>query len=84
MDKLITIFRTNSDVEASIVCGLLEANGVPSVTSSPVTHAVFPFTVNELAEVRIAVRPEDADLARLIIDSHRTNLSTNRVVRIRD
>src|SRR5947207_8182239 len=84
MDKLITIFRTNSDVEASMVCGLLEANGVPSVTSSPVTHAVFPFTVNELAEVRIAVRHEDADLARLIIDSHRTNLSTNRVVRIRD
>jgi len=84
MDELITIFRTNSDVEASIVCGLLEANGVPSVTSSPVTHSVFPFTVNELAEVRIAVRPEDADLARRIIDSHRTNLSTNRVVRIRD
>jgi ribonuclease-3 len=84
MDDLVTIFRTNSDVEASIVCGLLEANGVPSVTSSPVTHSVFPFTVNELAEVRIAVRPEDADEARQIIESHRTTLSTNRVVRIRD
>ncbi len=84
MDDLVTIFRTNSDVEASIVCGLLEANGVPSVTSSPVTHSVFPFTVNELAEVRIAVRPEDADEARRIIESHRTTLSTNRVVRIRD
>lgn len=84
MDELITIFRTNSDVEASIVCGLLEANGVPSVTSSPVTHSVFPFTVNELAEVRIAVRLEDADEARRIIESHRTNPSTSRVVRIRD
>ena len=84
MDELITIFCTNSDVEASIVCGLLEANGVPSVTSSPVTHSVFPFTVSELAEVRIAVRPEDADDARRIIESHRTIRSTNRVVRIRD
>ena len=59
---LVTIFRTQSDVEASIVRGLLEANGVFSILSSPVTHSVFPLTVNELGEVRIAVHPEDAGL----------------------
>jgi ribonuclease-3 len=84
MSELVTIFRTHSNVEATIVRGLLEANGVPTVTSSPVTHSVFPFTVNELAEVKISVRPEDADDARRIIESHRTNLSGNRVVPIRD
>src|SRR5262249_31025906 len=84
MSDLVTIFRTHSDVEASIVRGLLEANGVFSIVSSSVTHSVFPFTVNELAEVRIAVHPEEAEEARRIIDSHRTELTTGQLVRIRD
>src|SRR5580765_5195211 len=54
-----------------------------SVLSSPVTHALFPLTVNELGEVRIAVHPEEADEARRIIDSHRTE-TTTQVVRLRD
>ena len=84
MNELVTIFRTHSDVEASIVKGLLEANGVFSIVSSPVTHSVFPLTVNELGEVRIAVHPEEAEEARRIIDSHRTELTTGQLVRIRD
>ena len=46
MNDLVTIFRTHSDVEASIVRGLLEANGVFSIISSSVTHSVFPLSVN--------------------------------------
>jgi len=72
MSDLIVIFRTQSDVEASIVRGLLEANGIPSVASSDVTHDVFRLNVNELGEVRLSVRAEDADEARHIIDGHRT------------
>ena len=84
MIDLVTIFRTQSAIEATIVRGLLEANGVPSVLSSPVTHSVFPLTVNELGEVRIAVHPEQADDALRIIESHRTALTTGVVVRLRD
>ena len=84
MSDLVTIFRTQSDVEASIVRGLLEANGVFSIVSSPVTHSVFPLTVNELGEVRIAVHPEEAEEARRIIDSHRTELTSGQLVRLRD
>jgi len=72
MSDLVVIFRTQSDVEASIVRGLLEANGIPSVASSDVTHDVFRLNVNELGEVRLSVRAEDADEARHIIDGHRT------------
>lgn len=84
MEPLVTIFRTQSDVEASIVRGLLEANGVSSILMSPVTHSVFPLTVNELGEVRIVVRPEEADEARRIIESHRTELATGQLVPLRD
>jgi ribonuclease-3 len=87
MAEPIVIFRTQSDVEASIVRGLLESHGVMSILSSPVTHAVFPLSVNELGEVRIAVHPDDADEARGIIEAHRTDrteLTTGQVIRLRD
>jgi ribonuclease III len=80
----IVIFRTHSDIEASIVRGLLEAHGVLSIASSAVPHSVFPLTVNGLGEVRISVRPDEAEEARRIIESHRTELSNGRVVRLRD
>jgi ribonuclease III len=80
----VVIFRTQSDVEASIVRGLLESNGVMSIVSSGITHAVFPLNFSHLGEVRIAVHPEDADEAKRIIESHRTELTTGKVVRLRD
>ena len=84
MADLVVIFRAQSDVEASIVRGLLEANGVLSVVSSAVLHSVFPVNVNELGEVRISVRPDEADEARRIIASHRTEIPSVKIVRIRD
>ena len=84
MAEPIVIFCTQFDVEATIVRGLLEANGVMSILSSSVTHSVFPLTVNELGEVRIAVHPDDADEARRIIENHQIELSASRVVRLRD
>ena len=84
MAEPVVIFRTHSNVEASIVRGLLESHGVMAVLSSSVAQTVFPLNVNELGAVRIAVRPEDADEARRIIDSHRTEVETGKVVRLRD
>jgi ribonuclease-3 len=81
---LVVIFRTQSDVEAAIVRGLLEAHGLPSVVSSSVTHSVFPLSVSELGEVRISVHVADAEEAKRIIDSHRTELSSGQLLRLRD
>jgi ribonuclease-3 len=84
--ELVVIFRTHSDVEASIVRGLLEANGVMSIVSSAVPHSVFPLTVDGLGEVRISVREDDAEEAIRIIETHRsaTEVPNGKVVRIRD
>ena len=84
MTDLVVIFRTHSDVEASVVRGLLEAHGVLLVVSSDVPHSIFPLTVNGLGEVRISVHRDDADEARRIIDSHRTELPNGQLVRLRD
>jgi len=84
VNGLVVIFRTHSDVEASIVRGLLDAHGVRSLVSSDVSHAVFPLSVNDLGEVRISVRASEAEEARHIIDTHRHDVPGGQLVRIRD
>jgi ribonuclease III len=84
VSDFITIFSTRSPVEADVVRGLLEANGVMPIVSSATSRSLFPFSVSELGEVRIAVHPEEADEARRIIEGHRTELQTGQVVRLRD
>ncbi len=84
MGDLVVIFRSQSDVEASIVRGLLETNGIMAVASSRVARGLFPLNVNELGEVRLSVHPEEADEARRVIESHRTELTNGQVVRLRD
>jgi ribonuclease-3 len=81
---LVVIFRTQSNVEATIVRGLLEAHGLPTMVSSAAPQQLFPVSVNELGEIRFSVHAENADEARSIIESHRTELSGSRVVRLRD
>jgi ribonuclease-3 len=84
VSELVVIFRTRSDVEASIVRGLLEVHGVRSLVTSRVSHSVFPLTVNELGEVRIAVNAADEHEARHIIESHRNDVPGGQLVRLRD
>ena len=87
MTDLVTVFRTRSDVEASVVRGLLEAHGVPSVITSHLPQSLFPMVVSTLGEIGIAVHADDADEARRIIESHRTELGSGQarqVVRLRD
>jgi ribonuclease III len=81
---LVVIFRAYSDIEASVVRGLLEAHGVPSMLSSDLPHSVFPLTISTLGEVRISVNGDDAEDARRIIESHRTELPGGLLIRLRN
>lgn len=82
MDELRIIFRSNSDIEARIVRGLLETHGITSLVSSAVTQSVFPLSLSGLAEVRVSVRADEADEAQRIIASHREEVRQGEVVRM--
>jgi ribonuclease-3 len=84
MGDLIVVFRTRSDVEASIVRGLLESHGILSVVSSKLPQSIFPMAVNPLGETSLSVHPNDADEATRVIESHRTELGSGELVRLRD
>ena len=83
MTELSIIFRTQSDIEANVVRGLLETHGIQALLSSDVPHSVFPLAINGLGEVRLSVREDDAAKAQELISVFRAQVSA-RVVRIRD
>jgi ribonuclease-3 len=81
LPPLVVIFRAHSDVEASVIRGLLEAHDIPTVSSSEVSRSLFPLTVTPLT---VSVSEADAADALRIIESHRTEFPSGRVVRLRD
>jgi ribonuclease-3 len=81
---LTVVFRTQSDIEASIVRGLLEAHGITTVASSDLTHSVFPLTIDGLGEVRLSVAADQAEQARRIIHEQGEPEAAGEVVPIVD
>ena len=77
------VFRTQSDIEANVVRGLLETHGISAVLSAAGPHAIFPVTLSGLGEVRLTVRAEAAEMATRLIADFRQEVS-DRVIRIRD
>lgn len=68
----VVVFRAMGDMEADIVKGLLESNGIPcSLTTRHVTHTPFPLTMDGAGEVRITVPAQLAEEARSIIEAYR-------------
>ena len=64
------IFSSHSDIEASVVAGLLEAHGIQVVRSLGGTPSVFPVSMEGLRQVRISVPPDEAADALRLIASH--------------
>ncbi|HYT66403.1 MAG TPA: ribonuclease III [Thermoanaerobaculia bacterium] len=81
MNNLVVIFRTPSEIEASVVRGLLETHDIPSAMLSDNSRTAFPLALNDQAwERRVAVSREDAAAAMQIIASHRDEVQGGRVV----
>jgi ribonuclease III len=77
MPDPVVVFRTPSQSEAEVVRGLLETHGIAAVIETDLSRTAFPLTLNEL---RIAVQADDGDYAKQIIESHRDETVTGRVV----
>ncbi|MBI2220032.1 MAG: ribonuclease III [Acidobacteria bacterium] len=84
MSEPVVIFRTASQIEANIVRGLLDANGIDAILLSHLTRSVFPLAISGEGELRIAVNPDQMEEALAVIASHREEVVAGRVVRIRD
>lgn len=83
MRALTVVFRTASDIEASVVQALLDSHGIESVRTGGSPSGLFVFAVSPLGEMLVSVRDEEAAEAARIIASHREKVSTGTVVPIR-
>jgi ribonuclease-3 len=83
MRGLTVVFRTSSDIEASVVQALLESHGIESVRTGNSPAGVFVFAVSPLGATLVSVRDEEADEALRVISSHRERIGAGTVVPIR-
>lgn len=70
--ELVTVLDTSDEAEALVVQGLLESNEIESLlVNREATQDVFP----GVGGVELRVRPSEADEAREIIESFRSDES---------
>ena len=55
MTDPVVIFRTNSDVEAKVVRGLLETHGIPAMMSAEALRMIFPTPATGQGDVPLSV-----------------------------
>jgi len=67
--ELIEVHRATNDEEALVIKGLLESQGIRCILRSRVVHAVHPFSMNGLGEVRILVANIDAPDAKALLST---------------
>jgi hypothetical protein len=66
-EKLVDVYRASGEMEAHVIKGLLESNGVPCILKSDAARSVHAFSVNGMGEVTVAVLESRADEAKRII-----------------
>ena len=68
-DKMVEVYKANSEMEAQVIKGLLESYGIPSLLKSHAAPSVHMFTIDGMAEVKVMVMSSLADKAKELIMS---------------
>ncbi len=66
-ERTVDVYKASGELEAQVIKGLLESNGIPCILKSDAASSVHAFTVDGMGEVKIAVLESMADEARRII-----------------
>ncbi len=66
--KMVEMYRAAGEMEAQIIKGLLDSNGIPCLLKSNAAPSVHVFAVDGMGEVRIMVWESMAEKARMLIN----------------
>ncbi len=66
-EKLVDVFSASGEMEAHVIKGLLESNGIPCILKSEAATSVHAFTVDGMGEVKVAVLESRVEEAKRII-----------------
>jgi len=67
----VELIAVQGEVEANVIRGLLNSEGIISILKSDIVQGVTPFTVDGLGVVKIYVNRDDYDRARALIEDYR-------------
>jgi hypothetical protein len=67
--KLVEVYKAQTEMEAQVIKGLLESFGIPSTLKSNAAPSVHMFTFNGMAEVKVMVLDSQANEARELIEN---------------
>jgi len=66
-EELVEVYNAAGEVEAQIIKGLLESNGIPCLLKSLAAPSVHVFAVSGMGEVKVMVWESTAEKARRLI-----------------
>jgi hypothetical protein len=69
-NELVELISEQGEVNARLLVGILESEGIEVMLKSHQTFSALPFTVDGMGEVRIMVRREDLERARTILKEY--------------
>ena len=71
-EKLVEVYKANSEMEAQVIKSLLESYDIPCFLKSHAAPSVHVFTIDGMGEVKVMVWDSMADKARELIkgDNH--------------
>ena len=71
-EKLVEVYKATGELEALVIKGLLECNGIPCLLKSHAAPSVHVLTVDGLGEVKIMVWEKLVEKAKELIvgESH--------------
>ena len=67
-EKLVTIYRCGTNVEASIIRDLLENEGIPCMLTNETISTIYPIGNSLLGEIQVLVFEKDSERALTIIE----------------
>ena len=68
--KWVTVAEVYGDLEAEIIRGLLQANGISVMLSKEGAGQALGLQIGKMGEVQVLVPSENADYSRSIIDDY--------------
>lgn len=76
-EGLVELISVQGEMDAQLLVGILESEGIEVLMKSNQTFSALPFTVDGMGAVRIMVKKEDLDEAKTILEAYSGNQDEN-------
>ncbi|HSG28416.1 MAG TPA: DUF2007 domain-containing protein [Candidatus Krumholzibacterium sp.] len=76
-EKLAEVISVQGEMEAKLIYGILEAEGIRVLVKSNMASGLLPFTADGMGKVSLLVQEDDLDTARTIIEEYRKGLDAD-------